>query len=135
MRAVSERRLVDVLISHLRKHGQRVAREVSHYERRIDVLVVTAESDELHAIEAKTRDWPRALAQATVNLAAADRSYVAIQADFAHRVPLEEIRARGLGLIAVGSRWGDVVVIERAPRSPYVNRVAVERLREGFGEA
>ena len=56
---VSERRLVDVLVSYLR--GSRpVAREVRHYERRIDVATLCPESGELWAIEAKTENWSRA---------------------------------------------------------------------------
>ena len=70
---VTERRLVDVLVSHLRK-GRTVAREVPHYEKRIDVVTVDPESGKVCAIEAKTAAWERAIGQAVVNLTAANVS-------------------------------------------------------------
>ena len=125
---VTERRLVDVLVSHLRK-GTVVAREVSHYEKRIDVVSVDRESGELWAIEAETAAWPRAIGQAIVNLAASEKSYIAIYADHAHRVPRDVLTEHGIGLIAVGTRWGAVEILVEAPESPYQNRLLIDRLR------
>lgn len=127
-RRVGERRLVDVLVSHLRKSGE-VAREVSHYEKRIDLVVIPDGTGELLAIEAKTKDWSRALSQAIVNLATADRSYVAMHAEFVHRVPVAELKAVGIGLISVGSKWGEVEVLHEAAPSPWLNKLAADRLR------
>lgn len=126
---ITERRLVDVLVSHFRKKTA-VAREVGHYEKRIDVMSVDRESGEVWAIEAKTSAWPRAIGQAIVNLSAADRSYVAIYSKHAHRVPRETLAEHGLGLISVGTKWGDVEVVVEAPRSPYQNRLLIDRLKE-----
>ncbi len=64
---ISERRIVDVLIRHMRQ-SHITKREVKHYEKRIDVLAMCPDTKELWAIEAKTTDWHRAVAQAIVNL-------------------------------------------------------------------
>ena len=127
-RRVSEKRLVDVLVSYLRGH-QPVAREVAHYERRIDVATMCKNSAELWAIEAKTNDWSRALSQAVVNLAVAERSFIAIHSVNVHRVRRDDLKARGVGLISVGTKWGEVEILVDAPRSPFVNSLAAERVR------
>ena len=125
---ISEKRLVDVLISHIRANGQAL-REVRHYEKRIDIIAFPDGSDEVWAIEAKIANWRRAIEQATVNLAAADRSFVAIHADYSHRVCRQTLEESGIGLIAVGSRWGDVEVLLEPRKSPFVNRLVTDRLR------
>ncbi len=125
---VTERRLVDVLVCYLREQHA-TGREVGHYERRIDVVAIRSDTNELWAIEAKTTDWSRALSQAIVNLAAAERSYIALYSKHAHRVPLGILDEHGVGLIAVGTRWGDVEILRNAARSPYTNHLATDRIR------
>ena len=124
---VTERRLVDVLMAFLRT-DHHVGREVSHYEKYIDLAAIPFQSDELWTIEAKTENWARALGQAIVNLAAGERSYIAIYAGNAHRVQIKELETNGIGLISVGTRWGDVRFLRRADRSPYTNRLAKQRI-------
>lgn len=132
-RRPTERRLVDVLVRHFRESNP-ARREVVHYEKRIDLAVVDSKSSEVWAIEAKSTNWIRAFSQAVVNLAAADRSYIAIYNLYAHRVKKDLIGAYGIGLIAVGTRWGDVELLVEAGVSPYTNRLAAERIREQIGE-
>lgn len=126
---VSEKRLVDVLVSYFRSQNCTPRRELRHYERRID-MVLLSDTDELWAIEAKIEDWGRALSQAIVNLAAAERSYIAILSRHVHRVPQLLLDAHCVGLISVGTRWGDVAIIKEATPSPYVNRLAIERIKQ-----
>lgn len=126
---ITERRIVDVLISHLRKSGFSVAREVPHYEKRIDVGTICSNRDEVWAIEAKTKNWPRAIGQAVVNLAAAERSYVAIYSKNVNRIPVGQLERHGLGLISVGTKWGDVEILNEARISPYTNRLAMARVK------
>lgn len=126
---ISEKRLVDVLIAHIRATGEAI-REVRHYEKRIDVVAFPDEADEVWAIEAKISNWVRAIEQATVNLSAADRSFVAIHSAFAHRVCRKKLDDLGIGLIAVGSNWGDVKVLYQPRKSPFVNRLVTSRLKE-----
>ena len=127
-KGISEKRLVDVLVCHFRETCV-VAREVRHYEKRIDVAALASDPEEVWAIEAKTSDWSRALGQAIVNLAAADRSYIAIHSKNVRRVDFEVLDRYGVGLISVGTRWGDVRVIRSASTSLYLNRLANKRLR------
>jgi len=128
---ISERRVVDVLVSSLRRSHQ-VGREVVHYEKRIDVVALCGKSDELWSIEAKIANWAKALCQAIVNLAATERSYIAIYSKHAHRVPHGLLRQHGVGLISVGTKWGDVEIILQAPASPYVNELASRRIRHAI---
>lgn len=128
VKRVTERRLVDVLVCHLRERHA-TGREIGHYERRIDVAMIRSDTNELWAIEAKTTNWSRALSQAIVNLAAVERSYIALYSKHAHRVPLEILDEHGVGLIAVGTRWGDVEILRNAARSPYTNHLATDRIR------
>lgn len=125
--AVTERRLVDVLVRHMRTGGI-VRREVRHYEKYIDIVVLR-DQDSVETIEAKTSDWRRAMQQATVNLAIADYSYIAIWSENLHRVPIEELRKQGIGLFAVGAKWGAVELVLQAQPSPFVNALARDRMR------
>ena len=127
-RRISERRIVDVLMEYLR-HEHQAAREVRHYEKRIDVVMLTSDSKELWTIEAKISDWSRAISQALVNLCAGERSYIAIYSKNAHRVDEKALDSHGIGLITVGTRWGEVEVVKKAERSPYTNRLMMERLK------
>ena len=128
---VSERRLVDVLVEYMRK-SREVRREVPHYEKRIDVVTYQFDADEVEGIEAKSRDWPRAVQQAMLNLTAVDYSYVALWTGTAHRVNRELLDEFGIGLIAVGTKWGDVEVLVQASRSPFTNRFVRQEIGDHF---
>ena len=128
-RVVTERRIVDVLVSYLRAHYV-VAREVKHYEKRIDVASIPITGGAVSTYEAKVADWSRALSQAIVNLAAGDRAYIAMYSKNVHRVRLDSLHEYGIGLISVGSKWGEVEEILAAKPSPYLNRFASMRIRE-----
>ncbi|MDD5327168.1 MAG: hypothetical protein PHY02_05055 [Phycisphaerae bacterium] len=128
-RNISERRLVDVLVSFLRSKS-RVEREVKHYEKSIDVVSMCSNTCEIHAIEVKTKNWNRALQQAIVNLAVAEKSYVAMHSKYVHCVNIEELQENGIGLISVGSSWGDVEIIREAQQSAFVNKIANCRIKQ-----
>lgn len=128
-RKISEKRIADVLISYLRDDNH-VAREVRHYEKIIDVVTMALGGDELCTVEVKTQNWKKAFQQAFVNLAVADRSYVAMYSKYAHRVDTEILREYGIGLYSVGSSWGDVVLLEEANPSRFTNRITNQRIKE-----
>jgi len=129
----SEKRLVDVLTAHYRKTHS-VRREVKHYEKHIDVVTYCNQQKQVDAIEAKMRDWQRAIQQAILNLTAADFCYVAIWAEAAHLVQEAVLEEYGIGLIAVGTRWGDVDVRVKPKRSPYTNRFVREEIGQQFNK-
>jgi hypothetical protein len=128
---VTEKKLVDVLVAHMRRDHD-VRREVAHYEKKIDVVALAQNGERLSAIEAKTSDWQKACQQAMLNLTAAEFCYIAIWSKCVHRVDLHRLREFGIGLIAVGTSWGDVEVLEDAQPSEYLNRLARERIRERY---
>jgi hypothetical protein len=128
---VTERRLVDVLVEYLRKTRE-VRREVPHYEKRIDVVTYLSQVNHVEGIEAKSRDWPRAIQQAMLNLTAVDFSYVALWAQTAHLVDRELLEEFGIGLISVGTRWGDVEILVQARRSEFTNRFVRKQMGEHF---
>ena len=128
---VTERRLVDVLVSHLRKDHQ-VTRGLRHYEKTIDVVALRDGSSELCAIEAKTANWQRAIQQAILNLTAAEHCYIALSRRNVHRVSHDLLDKHGIGLISVGSRWGDVEFLKKARHSPYLNHLANGRIKRGI---
>jgi len=127
-RKISEKRIVDVLISYLRDNNH-VKREVRHYEKSIDVVAISLNGDELCTVEVKTQNWKKAFRQAFVNLAVADRSYVAMYSKYAHRVDIEMLREHGIGLYSVGSAWGNVELLEEANPSRYTNRITNQRIK------
>ena len=131
----TERRIADVLVCHLRK-SHSLAREVRHYEKRIDIVATGNGENEMLGFEVKVRDWNRALGQAVVNLAVVDRSYIAIAKNYSHLVQIQVLKELGIGLLVVGTRWGDVETVLPATPSPYVNKIAQSRLIEmmGIGE-
>jgi hypothetical protein len=129
---VTEKRLVDVLVEYLRKTRD-VRREVPHYEKRIDVVTYLSDTDFVEGIEAKCRDWYRAVQQAMLNLTAVDFSYVALWTETAHLVDRNLLEEFGIGLIAVGTRWGDVEFLVEARRSELTNRFVRQLMGERFG--
>lgn len=124
---ITERRLVDVLTCWARDKYL-IAKEVPHFEKRIDMAYIDYNSNEICTIEAKTEDWRRAVQQAALNLTATNRSYIAIFRDNIKRVDLDIIKSTNIGLISVGTKWGDVYTEYSAPQSPYVNPYSIDRI-------
>ena len=127
---VTEKKIVDVLVNYF-SSSYTVKREVEHYQKSIDLIMYNG-SNRITAIEAKVEDWQRSVSQAIVNLTVCDYSYIAIHKKYIHRVSLSRVRKNGLGLISVGSNWGDVKIIEKAPRSKYKNAITHEKLKKSL---
>ena len=126
---ISEKRLADVLVSHIRKCNP-VKREYRHYEKYIDLIGLVIDRNELMSVEIKVKNWQKAFQQAVVNLAVAEKSYVAIYSEYIHRVDLDRLRTCGIGLISVGSVWGEVQFIEPAKSSRFINTITNKRIKE-----
>jgi hypothetical protein len=133
MKRIPESKLVDIVADQLQLL-HRVAREVPYFEKRIDIGMVNAENGELWAVEVKVADWNRAYSQAFINLTAADRSYIAMYANNAHRVPIDLLRDEGIGLLSVGTEPGEVTVLLEAQKSRYTNRLAADDICRRIGE-
>lgn len=80
-----------------------IATEIpSHGRARIDVCLV-AEDESVWAIEAKLRDWRRAIGQAFLNKSCAHYSYVAIWHELVSETLYAEAGEFGLGILSVDS--------------------------------
>lgn len=71
--------------------------------REIDVLCVRKRKRELIAIEAKVRDWKKAVNQAFTRLFYVDESYIAIPHEHIPKVDRKILRTDGIGLISINS--------------------------------
>ena len=93
----TEKRAEELLVAHLERSAWRVARQVSLGAKRVDIL---AERDgQLWAIEVKLRDWRRGAAQAFLNAAYVDKSYVALPRNAGRRLDNAAFDELGIGLI------------------------------------
>ena len=126
---ISEKRLTDVLVSYIRKSNP-VQRECRHYEKYIDLIGLIIDCNELMSVEVKVKNWQKAFQQAVVNLAVAEKSYMAMYSEYIHRVDIDRLREHGIGLISVGSAWGEVQFIEPAKTSQLVNTITNKRIKE-----
>ncbi|MDP8238936.1 MAG: hypothetical protein P9X24_07590 [Candidatus Hatepunaea meridiana] len=131
MKNISEKRIADVLICHLRQNAS-VVRELKHYENRIDIVSMDPATNEINTYEAKISNWTKALSQAIVNLTAGEKAYIAIYDKFIHRVQKERLIEYGIGLLSVGSSWGQVSIIMEAQQSPFVNHQMTEWVRQNY---
>lgn len=126
---ISERRIADVLISYLRSENH-VTREVRHYEKSIDLVSMGFDCNDLCAVEVKTQNWKKAFQQAFVNLAVAEKSYIAMYSKYVGRVDVGMLKKHGIGLYSVGTSWGDVELLEDAQLSLYTNRITNRRIKD-----
>jgi hypothetical protein len=112
---ITEKELVERLVANAPYTPiQSLGLEVrSHGRARADVMLLA--NGELIAIEAKVKDWKRALGQAVLNKYCADRSYVALLDSRITPAVKTEARLHGIGLIAVGENMCRVVA--KAPRN------------------
>ncbi|MCG3185017.1 MAG: hypothetical protein ICCCNLDF_03194 [Planctomycetes bacterium] len=92
------------------------------YEKSIDLIVLVESTGELWAIEAKVDDWRRAFGQALINQVVAKKSYIALWKERLGSLDKAVLRKWGIGVLAVGSAWGDVKVVLPAGNSRIVNR-------------
>jgi len=131
---VSEKRITDVLVCHLRRMDIGcVSREIRHYEKSIDVASFGCE--ELCTIEVKIENWKKAFQQAFVNLAIADKSYIAMYSRYANRVDMQMLKKFGIGLYSVGASWGEVELLEEARTSQFTNKITNKRLKDQLSGA
>ena len=95
--------------NHYKVHAEEVP-----FEGRVIDLVFLASNGVISTVEAKLRDWRRALLQATINRLASDFSYVAVPSNHSSAIDLRLFAQRGVGLLIVDGRAIDEV----RPRRP-----------------
>lgn len=117
IRTPPEKVLVDLLLQKIVSiFGEVLASGVdvpSHGQARTDLVLVV--SNELVAIEVKTLNWKKAIAQAYLNRYCVDRSYIALWEKTVRPQVIREAKNRGLGLLSIGEE--NVTIVRQAPRS------------------
>lgn len=83
-----------------RTMGLSTVDEVPMLEKRIDLVV--PDGEEIIAIESKVENWRRAFKQAINYRLCADKVFIAVWHEFAHRVDEDLLTDSGIGLIVVG---------------------------------
>ncbi len=118
--AAREYRLYPPISRFLRNRGWRVRTEVSPTPRslrRFDVVGVKLRSKDVLVVEAKLKDYRRALDQASNRLFVADLVYVAFPAPYAGGVMgnhLDELGEVGIGLLGVDGRVRELLPAARS---------------------
>ncbi len=125
---ISEKRIVDVLVAYMSK-THTVGTEIRHYEKRIDLVAIDTDGDQIITVEAKLENWKKAIGQAIVNLVAGQKAYVGMYSKNAHRVDIKLLDEYGIGLISIGSKWGEVEFLHEAQPSKYYNPLAGDRVK------
>lgn len=97
---IGEDVIMEGLISYYEQSENDVFVEVPMLSKRIDVVL--RRDDNIIAIEAKVKNWKRALQQAISYRLCADAVFIAIWKDFTHRVDRQLLGEYGVGLIEMG---------------------------------
>jgi len=96
-----EKELVAVVTKSFGDQGLIVTTEVPMLSKKIDILCLNTETDDIIAIEAKIGKWRRALQQALTYRLCSDYVYIAIHHKYSHRVQKDLLDKHGVGLIVV----------------------------------
>lgn len=105
---MKETSVSESLEASLRARGFHVAREVPFWLKRIDVYAWGNGKDSM-AIEVKLEKWQRALEQARVYQLCSLFAYVAMPAEYIHRVEHQRFEEAGVGLLCLDGDWDEVI--------------------------
>jgi hypothetical protein len=97
----TENDLVEIVRTSFRDRGFLVNTEVPMLSKRIDILCMNPDTNDVIAVEAKIQKWKRAFQQALTYRLCSNLVYIAIHHDFSHRVNKELLQKHGVGLIVV----------------------------------
>lgn len=107
----SEADMVNMIKAFFEKRGFKVTTEVPMLSKRIDIVCLRTETQEVIAIEAKLQDWKRGLQQASTYRIGSDFVYLAVHRNFSHRVDKNLLQKMSVGLIVVDQN-GVVITFE-----------------------
>lgn len=97
----TEADMVTVIKKSFMECDFKVNTEVPMLSKRIDILCMDPNTNDVIAVEAKIQKWKRALQQALTYRLCSNFVYIAIHHDFSHRVKKELLQKHGVGLIVV----------------------------------
>ena len=129
---IDETAIVAKCARHFAGRGYAVRAEVPIGRKVADLYCVHRQTGECVAIEAKLKDWQRALAQALVYQLGADRVFIAMPAKITERVPLTDLASHGIGLLSVSAGSGVAFVLE-AEQSSVRRQALVQRAMVALG--
>lgn len=115
---MKELSIVEAVSGYLYDMSFRTVTELPFLQRRIDIVGYKSTQDTLVAVEAKVKNWQTAVRQAITCLLFADEVYIAMPAEYVHRVNILEIAKFGIGLMEVNSV---VKIISPAVSSRYTS--------------
>lgn len=125
---ISEREMSKVLEEYLYENYKKIYREVPIFSKRIDYVCIT-KNGEIVAIEAKVRNWQRALQQAIYYRICAHRIFVAIWHEFSHRINQNLFNEFGIGLLEVN---GEVRELLKPKKSEYMQKTPVSLVKNNL---
>lgn len=105
----SEFQMVENLVSFLKKHGHTVRIECPNMGQSVDI--VTEKDGFITCIEAKMKDWKRAIEQCETHLAVADYIYIAIASKTASEKLCRETARRGWGIYHCNKETGEIITV------------------------
>jgi len=126
MQKIFESEIVEKLIHNSYEKGWYYTTEVPFYRSKIDFVTVNPRNKEVIAIEAKISNWYRAIQQATSYTLCANKVYLAMWHEFAHRVNRDFLDRYGIGLMSVN---GTVDVLHKARKSRDANNELIKATR------
>jgi len=98
---MQESQLVSRVERFMHKNGYRSSKQVPLGAKRIDLVCYRPDMKEIIAVEAKIRDWRKAVTQALSRRLCADKVYVAVPKPNFRRVDVDLFLRYGLGLLEV----------------------------------
>jgi len=113
-----EKELYPPVKKYLQKEGYECYEEVKFLTRSIDL--VGLKRKKIIAIELKVSNWLKALQQALTCRLCAQETYMAISAQFLHRVDIELLQEFGIGLIVVEEK--KIEFILKAKKSKIIHK-------------
>jgi hypothetical protein len=123
---IKETRIVEKLIHYCYDKNLRYSVEVPFFLSKIDLVSINPKNGEVIAVEAKVSNWARAIQQATSYTLCANRVYLALWHEYAHRVDTQILDRYGIGLMSVN---GNVEVVHEARKSNYANKEMINKVK------
>lgn len=123
---IRETRIVEKLIHYCYDNNLRYSTEVPFFLNKIDLVSVNQKNGDVIAVEAKVSNWNRAVQQATSYSLCANKVYLALWHEYAHRVDVNVLDQYGIGLMSVN---GNVEVLHDAKKSRLANKAMLNQVK------
>jgi hypothetical protein len=123
---IRETKIVERLIGYCYDNNLRYRTEVPFFLNKIDLVSINPKNGDVIAVEAKVSNWNRAVQQATSYSLCANKVYLALWHEYAHRVDVDVLNHYGIGLMSVN---GNVEVLHHAKKSKLANKSMLDQVK------